>query len=263
MQNGGYPSDLIDDDWAHIEAIFDPRRDGRSVGRPPEHPRRRMVDAVRYLVRTGIQWRYMPSDFPPWSAVWSQFRRWRIDGVWAVAMAVLRRAIRVMVDRDPEPSALLLDAQTVPSGRIGPREHVGIDGGKHINGRKRHLVCDVDGIPVDVDVGAGRPHDSRGGWDLLERVKSEIDRVMVVFADAGYESLVRRADTRLGVKVLIQKRQPGTVGFVPLKPLWRIERAFAWLCRNRRLRNDYEATTASSQACVQIAAVSFMLNRLR
>ena len=84
---------------------------------------------------------------------------------------------------------------------------------------------------------------------------SEIDRVAVVFADAGYESLVRRATTRLGVKVLIQKRRPGTVGFVPLKPLWRIERAFTSLCRNRRLRNDYEATTASSQVCVQIAAV--------
>ena len=141
--------------------------------------------------------------------------------------------------RKPEPSAALLDAQAVPSGCLGRREHVGVDGGKRVRGRKRHLLCDLTGIPIAVRVTSAQPHDSRGGWTLLETVKPQLSRLTKVFADAAYQGLVARAGKELNVQVDIRRRPEGWHGFVPLQPLWRVERTFAWLCRNRRLRHDY------------------------
>ena len=105
---------------------------------------------------------------PIWTAVWS---RWRDSGVWPVVMERLLRRCREEAGRDPQPSAGLLDAQSVPSGRLGPREQVGVDGGKRIRGRKRHLLCDINGLPIAVGVTSAQPHDSRGGQTLLETAK--------------------------------------------------------------------------------------------
>ncbi len=262
METKIYASDLTDDQWDEVKPFLDPPRDRTAGGRPRTHSWRHIVDAVLYQVRTGVQWRYLPVDFPPWSTVWSQFRRWRDDEVWSQLMTHLSRCCRILVGRDPEPSAVLLDAQSVRSGRLGPREDIGVDGGKNVKGRKRHLLCDVDGLPIAVDVGDARRHDSRGGFELLSEVKPQLSRLKAVFADAGYESIVAKAHAKLGLKIMIQKRPPGKREFIPLKPLWRVERSFAWFGRYRRLRNDYEATTASSQAFAQVAAVSLMLNRL-
>ena len=95
-----------------------------------------------------MQWRLLPGDLPPWTAVWKQFCRWRDSGVWHLIMGYLLRRCRVQAGRKPEPSAALLDAQSVPSGCLGPREHVGVDGGKRVRGRKRHLLCDLTGLPI-------------------------------------------------------------------------------------------------------------------
>ncbi len=263
MEANTYGTDLTDDQWTEIEPFLDPPRDPAAGGRPCTRSWRHIANAVFYQVRAGGQWRYLSADFPPWPTVWSRFRRWRDKGVWARALTQLRRRCRIPVGRNPEPSAVLLDAQSVPSGRIGPRDSVGVDGGKNVKGRKRHLHCDIDGLPVAVDVGVARRHDSRGGLALLSEVKPQRSRLKAVFVDAGYESIVAKAKTKLGLEIIIQRRPPGVHEFVPLKPLWRIERSLAWLGRHRRLRNDYEATNASSQAFAQVAAVSLMLNRLR
>lgn len=257
-----YGTDLSHEQWAAIEMFLDPPRDRSRGGRPPDHSRRTLANAVLYLVRTGVQWRYLPVEFPPWSTVWSQFRRWRRSGSWRRAMVHLVRGCRVAVHRDPDPSVALLDAQTVVSGRIGPREQVGTDGGKRITGRKRHLLCDIDGLPIAIDVTSARPHDSRGGWTLLEDARPQLTRLTKVFADAAYTSLVARAGEELDVTIDIRKRPAGTRGFVPLQPLWRVERSFGWLSRCRRLRHDYEGTVASAQTFAQVAAVALLLNRL-
>jgi transposase len=149
-----------------------------------------------------------------------------------------------------------------PSGRLGPREGVGVDGGKRVRGRKRHLLCDIDGLPIAVGVTSAQPHDSRGGWTLLQTAKPQFTRLTKVFADAAYTSLVARAGAELDITIDIRKRPPGTCWFVPLQPLWRVERTFAWLGRNRRLRCDYEATVTSSQTFAHAAAAAFMLTRL-
>ena len=249
-----YATDLTDLQWAEIEGFLDPPRDPQQGGRPPQYPRRRIADVVFYQLRTGVQWRLLPGDLPPWTAVWKQFSRWRDSGVWHLLMEHLLRECREEAGRDPQPSAALLDAQSVPSGRIGPREGVGTDGGKRIRGRKRHLLTDINGLPIAVSVTSAQPHDSRGGWTLLETATPQLTRLTKVFADAAYTGLVARAGAELGVTVDIRRRSEGTHWFVPLQPLWRVERTFAWLGRNRRLRHDYEATVTSSQTFVHAAA---------
>jgi len=209
-----------------------------------------------------VQWRLLPGDLPPWTAVWKQFCRWRDSGVWRLITGYLLRWCRVQAGRKPEPSAALLDAQAVPSGCLGPREHVGVDGAKRVRGRKRHLLCDLSGLPIAIGVSSAQPHDSRGGQRLLETAKPQLRGLTKVFADAAYQGLVGRAATELGVQIDIRRRPEGTHWFVPLQPLWRVERTFAWLGRNRRLLYDYEATVTSSEAFVHAAAVAFMLGRL-
>ena len=194
-----YATDLTDLQWAEIEGFLDPPRDPSRGGRPQQYPRRRIADTVFYQLRTGVQWHLLPGDLPPWTAVWKQFCRWRDSGVWHLIMGHLLRRCRGEAGRDPEPSAALLDAQSVPSGRLGPREYVGVDGGKRIRGRKRHLLCDINGLPIAVGVTSAQPHDSRGGWTLLETAKPQLTRLTKVFADAAYIGLVARAGAELGV----------------------------------------------------------------
>jgi putative transposase len=203
MNTKRYDSDLTDAQWAALQPLLDPPRDPAVGGRPVTHDRRRMADAILYQVRTGVQWRYLPDDFPPRSAVWTWFRCWRDDEVWETIMNGLRRLCRIEVGRDPEPSAVLLDAESVPSGRLGPRDDIGIDGGKRVKGRARHLLCDVEGLPDAISVGSAGRHDSRGGWELLTEQKPKLPRLKAVFADADYLSIRKKAAKKLDLKFTI------------------------------------------------------------
>src|SRR5450756_2156590 len=160
--------DLSDDEWDFVADLFDP--DGRR-GTPAQHPRRRMVEAMLYLARTGCQWRSLPERFPAWEAVWSQWRRWRANGVWAAAMGRLARTIRADKRRYPEPSMVMLDAQTVRGGRAGPTFHAAGGRGGRTFGAKRVPAADLrvshprrpanvsptpSGIVSRVQVGVGR-----------------------------------------------------------------------------------------------------------
>ena len=178
-------------------------------------------------------------------------------------MERLLRRCREEAGRGPQPSAGLLEAQSVPSGRLGPREQVGVDGGKRIRGRKRHLLCDINGLPIAVGVTSAQPRDSRGGQTLLETAKPQLTRRTKVFADASYSGLVGTCRRGNSASPSTSGDVPeGTHWFVPLQPLWRVKRTLAWLGRNRRLGYDYEATVTSSRTFVHTATVAFMLNRL-
>jgi putative transposase len=199
--------------------------------------------------------------------VWKQFCCWRDSGVWHLIMARLLRRCRGEAGRDPEPSVALLDAHSVPSGHLGPREEVGIgigiDGGKRVRGRKRHLLCDINGLPIAIGVSSAQPHDSRGRLDLA---RNGDPAAHPAHQGVRRRRLHRPRQTR-GCGTRRHHRTSGDVPrgphwFVPLQPLWRVERTFAWLGRNRRLRHDYEATVTSSQTFAHAAAVAFMLNRL-
>src|SRR6266542_2673711 len=168
---------LSDEQWELVADLFDPP--GRR-GAPAGIPRRQMIDAMLFIGRTGCQWRYLPERYGAWTAVWSQWRRWRANGVWARAMARLAVVVRVLHDREPLPSMVMVDAQTVKGGRYGPTFHqAGGRGGRTI-GTKRTLVVEILGLPLAAHAGSARPHDVSAARELLRDRLADFPRVRAI-----------------------------------------------------------------------------------
>jgi transposase len=154
-----YPSDMTDEQWALIEPLLPAPRTG---GRPEKHPRRDVVDAILYVVRAGCAWRALPADFPPWETVYWYFTRWEQERVTEKILPVVREQLRLADGRDPEPSAGLVDSQSVKGADTVGRETRGYDAGKKINGRKRFIVTDTLGLLLTVMVCAASRQDRDG-----------------------------------------------------------------------------------------------------
>lgn len=207
-----------------------------------------------------LKWRYLPERYGPWGAVWKQWQRWRDKGVWEQAMARLARHVRVTHGRDPLPSLVILDAQTVKGGRCGPTYHeAGGRGGRTI-GAKRSLLIERSGLPIALRVDSARPHDVAAGRRLLGAALPELPRVQAVLADRGYRALEKSAG-RHGAHLEIMAPPPDQSGFRPLPGLWRVENAFAQLGRWRRLSRCFEGTVASATAWFEVACVGYLLGR--
>lgn len=257
-----YPIELTDPQWALVGHLFEPP--GRR-GAPCQIPRRQMVNAMLFLARTGCQWRYLPDRYGPWGAVWQQWRRWRANGVWDRAMALLAREIRLKHGREATPSMLMIDAQTVRGGRAGPTFHEAGGRGGRTMGTKRTVVAEILGLPIAVAAESARPHDVRSGRlllrDLLKDRPQSLPRLQAIVADRGYGGLQNFITIRNGLTLDIKRKAPGTVGFKPIGPLWRIEHVFAQLGRWRRLARCYEGSEASARAWLAVASVGYMLAR--
>ena len=203
-----------------------------------------MVDAILFLARTGCQWRYLPACYPPWEAVWQQWRRWRANGVWARAMTRLAAMIRTRKGRSATPSMVMIDGQTVRGGRAGPTFHDKGGRGGRTNGAKRSIVIEILGLPLAVPVESARPHDVSAGRRLLDATLPDLGTVKAIVADRGYRGLGKMANKqqiRLDIKA-----PPKGGGFTPIAPLYRVEHAFARLGRWRRLSRCYEGTPGSA-----------------
>lgn len=200
-----------------------------------------MVEAILFLARTGCQWRYLPTSYPPWEAVWQQWRRWRSSGVWAKAMTRIATLIRRRRGRTATPSMVMIDGQTVRGGRGGPTfdEKGGRAG--HTNGAKRSVVIEILGLPLAVSVELARPHDVSAGRRLLDATLPALGTVRAIVADRGYRGLGKVAAKRQ-VKLDIKTPPKGTSCFTPIAPLYRVEHAFARLGRRRRLSRCFEGT---------------------
>ncbi|MFE6166230.1 IS5 family transposase [Streptomyces sp. NPDC056486] len=263
----GYPSDLSDERWELIEPVLAAwrtkrRRDALDIGRPPEHELRSLMNAVLYVDRTGIPWRYLPHDFAPWATAYGYFAKWQEDGVFEELTGLLRRLVREAEGRDAEPSACVLDSQTIKTSANVPLTDQGTDAGKRIIGRKRHLGCDTLGLLLTVLVTAASISDTAAGVTLLSRIAAAHPRVTKAWVDAGYRTTAIDHGARLGIDVHPVQRPPGARGFTIIPRRWTIERSIGWLMHHRRLARDYERHPHRSEAMVHLAMIDLMARRL-
>ena len=287
MASKGYPSDLSDAEWSllrpHLPAP-------KKRGRPRIHSPREVLDAVFYVLKTGCQWRMLPKDFPPWKTVFHYFRKWRIDGVWERMNRVLRRRLREKLGRDPEPSAGIVDAQSVKTTGVGGEQR-GFDGGKKVRGRKRHILVDTEGLLVEARVHSARVPDQDGIRHLLDPARDRLPRLSYLWADAGYRGRGKEwAEEALGVEVEIVNRSPKPPpekvlkiwarewfkegkkvdlkklperpAFENLPRRWVAERTFAWISHSRRMAKDHERLCSTGEAFIHWAMARLMARRL-
>jgi transposase len=242
---------------AHLPA----ERPGRR-GRPRIWPVRRIVEAILYLDRTGCAWRYLPADFPPWQTVYGYFAAWRDDGTLARLHAELRARARVAAGRQPEPTAAVIDSQSVRAADTVPKASRGWDNAKKVNGRKRHIAVDVTGLVLDVVITAASVQDRDAARPLLWNTRRACRGVRLVWADAGYHAskLTAWAAALKMTLQIVAKRDPHAFEVLPRR--WVVERTFAWISKHRRTTRDYEHLPASHEAMILWAMIALMTRRL-
>ncbi|MFC9756911.1 transposase [Streptomyces sp. NPDC056921] len=222
---GGYPSDLTDDQWALVEPLLPPARVGPKGGRREKHPRRRIVDAIFYVVRTGCAWRQLPKDFPPWPTVYWYFTWWHDDGTVERIHDALRGKVR--------------------------------------KGRKRFIVTDTLGLLLAVHVVAANVQDRDGARRPLLWTQLDHPSVQKIWADQGFAGrLVDWTAQILGRELDIVRKDPGQRGFQVQPKRWAVERTFSWLTAHRRLARDYETSPAHAETMIRWAMIGVMVRRL-
>ncbi|WP_414166345.1 IS5 family transposase [Streptoverticillium reticulum] len=255
---------MTDAEWQVVrEAMPVPAwLEGRG-GRPEGYCHRQMLDAVRYVTDNGIKWRAMPVDFPAWDRVYAFFRRWRERGLVKELHDRLRGRLRLAEGRGAEPTAAIIDSQSVKAAASVPAATRGYDGGKKINGRRRHVITDCLGLLLVVLVTAGNVTDRQAARVLLPRLRERFRKITLVWADGGYRGrLVTWTREKLQLTLEIVKRSDDMTGFVVLPRRWVVERTLGWLMRTRRLVRDFETLPASSEAFICFSLAMLMSRRL-
>ena len=258
MKRKAYPSDLTDEQWARLAPHL-PKAQPR--GAPRRVNLREIVNALLYLSRSGCQWRMLPHDLPPWETVYAYFSHWRGDGTWERLNRELRIEVRLSEGREAEPSAAVIDSQSVKGTESS--DEAGYDAGKKVKGIKRHVLVDTMGWILKVVVLTADIQDRDGARILLEQVKTSLPRLHKIWADGGYAgSLIEWVLERCHWLLEIVKRSDHAQGFEVLPHRWIVERTFGWFNRSRRLSKNYERLTASSEAMVYLAMLPLMTRRL-
>jgi putative transposase len=258
-----YPSDTTDVEWQVIAPFIPTGGGGPRGGRPVTYPRRDIVDAIRYLDHNGIVWRALPADFPPRHLVYHYFRTWTRDGTLTRLHTALRDQIRTAEGRTIDPSAALIDSQSVRGAETVARTTRGYDAGKKINGRKRHIITDTTGLLLAVLVTAASVQDRVAARTLLHAVRACFPTIARVWADSGYAgTLIDWACTSLRMSITIVAKLAGQIGFVVLPRRWVVERSFSWINRCRRTVRDYERLPEHHAAMIQWAMIIIMSRRL-
>ena len=254
-----YPSDVTDDEWAFVAPYLTLMKEDAPQR---EHSLREVFNGLRWLVRTGSEWRMMPHDLPPWYTVYQQTRRWLTAGVFEAIVHDLRRLLREVEARAPDPRAVVVDSRTLQSSpESGGR--AGYDGAKRRKGAKVHLAVDTLGHLLALLVTPANEQDRAQVAALAEQVQDATgEMVEVAFVDQGYTGDQPAADAaKRGIRLAVVKLPEAKRGFVLLPRRWVVERSIAWLARFRRLARDYERLPETLAGLHFLAFTIVMLTR--
>ena len=259
-----YPSDTTDAQWALLDPLLpDPAWLAGKGGRPETHCRRTILDAIFYVVDNGIKWRALPADFPSWSTVYNYFATWEAAGITQHLLDDLRDRVRLREGRSAEPSAAIIDSQSVKAAETVPTSSRGFDAGKKINGRKRHIAVDTLGLLLTVLVTAASTQDRDGARPLLTLLAESCCRVRLIWADGGYTGkLLDWAKTTVKIAITIVKRTDDVAGFQVLPRRWVVERTLAWITGHRRCVRDYERLPQHHEGMVRWSMIRITSRRL-
>ena len=253
-----YPSDMTDSHWDHIKELVPAAKTG---GRPRSTDMRMVVNAIFYLVTSGIQWRMLPREYPNWKTVYHYFWIWRNDGIWQRIHDTLRARTREKEGRHKHPTAGSMDSQSVKSSFMPGKR--GYDAGKKINGRKRHALVDTIGLLFGLIVTEASTSDPAGARLLLSKLSGSCKCLRKIWVDGTYRGQLLDWVTqhfRFRLEAVMPPKDQK--GFSILPRRWVVERTFAWLGLYRRLSKDYEVSIESSMAMIYIAMTRLMLKRL-
>ena len=260
MARKPYPSDVTDDEWMFVAPYLTLMREDAPQR---EHSLREVFNALRYIVRGGNSWRMMPHDLPPWDIVYQQSQRWIKAGVFETMVHDLRELLRMIVGRDPDPSAAIFDRRTLQSTPESG-ERAGYDGAKRKKGSKTHMAVDTLGHLLALHVTAADEQDRSRVKQLARDVQEATgDSVALAFVDQGYTGQQAATDAaKQQIELSVVKLPEAKRGFVLLPRRWVVERSFGWLGRFRRLARDYERLARTLEGLHFIAFACLMLRRL-
>ena len=256
-----YPSDITDEEWEILKEALE-EIEPYTTGRPRKVDLREVLNAIYYINKTGCQWRYLPKDFPSYLLVSSYYQKWVYNKTWEKLNTALRQNLRKKNGRSEDPSAGIIDTQSVKGTPESALES-GFDGGKLVKGRKRHIVVDTMGYILIVMVHAANIYDGRAAREVLSRLFSLMNTVKKIWADGTYmgEELAQWIKAQFQCDLEVVNKKTGK-GFQILPRRWVVERTFAWVGRSRRLSKDYERNPASSASMVDVASGRLMLRLL-
>ncbi|HZS44943.1 MAG TPA: IS5 family transposase [Blastocatellia bacterium] len=255
-----YPSDVTDEEWEFVApylALIDEDAPQR------QYPLREVFNGVRWIIRTGAPWRFMPNDLPPWAVVYQQSQRWIKAMVFEQMVDDLRMVLRLAEGRNAKPSAAILDSRTIQSTpESGAR--AGYDAAKRKKGSKVHLAVDTLGHLLTLCVTAANEQDRAQVAELTEQIQQVTgESVQMAFVDQGYTGEQTAAEAQAnGIRLEVVKLSEAKKGFVLLPRRWVVERSIGWMARFRRLARDYERLPQTLAGLHYLAFAVLMLSRV-